>query len=143
MSNQKEAASSLHTEVSAEPELGDFRSSNQDVVATIELSNVHVMKAPEWNGDVNTTAVEMYGKKTKQEPTVAVIPAGDILPMQQQDKLGGGEQCANCVFDINDTAAIRRMIYLETVMAVCIVEKWRFINNRSSDNHIPTLTLPF
>ncbi|KAL3906494.1 MAG: hypothetical protein SGILL_009248, partial [Bacillariaceae sp.] len=89
MSNQKEAASSLHTEVSAEPELGDFRSSNQDVVATIELSNVHVMKAPEWNGDVNTTAVEMYGKKTKQEPTVAVIPAGDILPMQQQDKLGG------------------------------------------------------
>ncbi|KAL3896696.1 MAG: hypothetical protein SGARI_007107, partial [Bacillariaceae sp.] len=33
---------------------------------------------------------QAYEKKKNHEPTVAVIPAEDVLPMHEQEKLGGG-----------------------------------------------------
>jgi hypothetical protein len=71
--------SSLRPEASAEPELGDFQSA-ENVVATIELTDLHQMK--------DGAQPESY---SKVEPTVAIIPEGDILPMDQQEKLGGGK----------------------------------------------------
>ena len=88
---QNQVSSSLHTEVSAEPELGDFRTTNQDVVATIELSEMHVMKLPPASHGHEQYAYEAaHAKKNiQQEATVAIIPAEDVLPMDQQEKLGG------------------------------------------------------
>ena len=87
---QNQASSSLHTEVSAEPELGDFRTTNQDVVATIELSQMHVMAPTAAYGDEQFAKEAAAAHAKKQEATVAIIPAEDVLPMEQQEKLGGG-----------------------------------------------------
>jgi hypothetical protein len=83
--------SSLHPEVNAEPELGDFRYSNENVVATIELSEFSFGgKAYDNSGITEKNNNNIESGKGKSEPTVAIIPAEDVLPMEQQDKLGGG-----------------------------------------------------
>jgi hypothetical protein len=79
--------SSFHPEATAEPELGDFRSS-ENVVTTIELSNLCAMKA-EPDGRWHHPSSGAFNK-VHAVPTVAVIPPEDILPMNHQEKIGGG-----------------------------------------------------
>jgi hypothetical protein len=79
--------SPFHPEATAEPELGDFRSS-ENVVTTIELSNIYAMKVEhddDWGHPASTDVHKM-----QTQPTVAVIPPEDVLPMNHQEKIGGG-----------------------------------------------------
>jgi hypothetical protein len=53
---------------------------------------MNILKASPGYGDNEfaNEAAAAYAQKNKQEPTVAIIPAEDVLPMHQQEKLGGG-----------------------------------------------------
>jgi hypothetical protein len=84
LSTQHQQPSPFHPEATAVPELGDFRYS-ENVVTTIELSDLYAMKI-EHNNDQEHPAFN----KMHTEPTVAVIPPEDILPMSHQKKIGGG-----------------------------------------------------
>jgi hypothetical protein len=90
-SSQGIQLSPLHPEATAEPELGDFRYS-ENVVTTIELSNLNALKI-EQDGIQEGAVSNAYGagQKIGTEPTVAIIPPEDVLPMQQQEKIGGGK----------------------------------------------------
>jgi hypothetical protein len=78
--------SPFHPEATAIPELGDFRSS-ENVVTTIELSDLYAVKSE--NDDWGHPDSEVCNK-VHTEPTVAIIPPEDILPMNHQEKVGGG-----------------------------------------------------
>lgn len=68
------------------------------VVATIELSELHQMKEDDRACYAGDPAKAFYcqqpAESFKQTPTMVVVPVppGDVLPMRQQDKLGGGER---------------------------------------------------
>lgn len=87
---------SLHPEATAEPELGDFRNS-ANVVTTIELTDIYAMKIEEEDRHhqnvVAGTDDRVGGKTMLSGATVAIIPPEDVLPMAQQEKLGGGKPC--------------------------------------------------
>jgi hypothetical protein len=90
--------SSLHPEATAEPELGDFRNS-ANVVTTIELTDIYAMKIEEAEDRHHQNAVagtddRVGGKTMLSGATVAIIPPEDVLPMAQQEKLGGGKPYA-------------------------------------------------
>ncbi|KAG7336816.1 hypothetical protein IV203_035434 [Nitzschia inconspicua] len=75
----------------AVPELGDLRSTEDDVVTAIQLTDLCAMTIDQ-DGDnrrVDSKGNNVSGKHDMTAVTVAVIPPEDVLPMSQQQKVGG------------------------------------------------------
>ncbi|KAG7336813.1 hypothetical protein IV203_035437 [Nitzschia inconspicua] len=83
--------SPFHPEATAVPELGDLRSTEDDAVTTIQLTDLCAMTIDQ-DGDnrrVDSKGNNVSGKHDTAAVTVAVIPPEDVLPMSQQQKVGG------------------------------------------------------
>ncbi|KAG7350695.1 hypothetical protein IV203_010055 [Nitzschia inconspicua] len=84
--------SPFHPEATAVPDLGDVRSTEDDVVTTIELTDLCAMTMDQ-DGDNRRVDSKgnrnnVSGKHDTAAATVAVIPPEDVLPMAQQQKVG-------------------------------------------------------